>query len=241
MPLTVHFQNKSAYTDTYLWEFGDGSVSNKPNPTYTYYEAGKYKIKLTVTGEGGIDYKSQETEVYVLPNSFFDFAPKFVYVNDESVNFFNLSDHGDIFEWDFGDGTTSSKYNPKHVYREEGVYDVTLKVWTSDDCFDLYELQNAVIVKPTGKVEYPNVFSPLSQIEENREFYPGIIDNVLDYHLMIFNRWGELIFESFDQDIGWDGNYLGKPAKQDVYVWKVEGKYTDGQTFIKMGDVTLLY
>jgi len=102
-------------------------------------------------------------------------------------------------------------------------------------------MQNAVTVKPTGKVVYPNVFSPLSQIEENRVFYPGIIDNVLEYHLMIFNRWGDMVFESFDQDKGWDGYYNGEPAKQDVYVWKVAGKYSDGKNFVKTGDVTLLY
>jgi gliding motility-associated-like protein len=241
MPLTIHFQNKSSYSDSYLWEFGDGSVSNKPNPTYTYYESGTYKIKLTATGPGGTDIHSQVNDVYILPNSYFDLAPRQVYVNDEAVHYFNLSDNGDVFEWDFGDGETTTEFNPTHVYKKEGTYDVTLKVWTSHDCFDLYVMQNAVIVKPTGKVVYPNVFSPLSQIEENRVFYPGIIDNVLEYHLMIFNRWGDMVFESFDQDKGWDGYYNGEPAKQDVYVWKVAGKYSDGKNFVKTGDVTLLY
>jgi len=58
---------------------------------------------------------------------------------------------------------------------------------------------------------------------------------------MIFNRWGELIFESFAQELGWDGIINGKPAKEDVYIWKVEGKYTNGQTFVLTGDVTLLH
>jgi len=58
---------------------------------------------------------------------------------------------------------------------------------------------------------------------------------------MIFNRWGDMVFESFDQDKGWDGYYNGEPAKQDVYVWKVAGKYSDGKNFVKTGDVTLLY
>ena len=70
---------------------------------------------------------------------------------------------------------------------------------------------------------------------------PGIIDHVDEYHLMIFNRWGELIFESFDQETGWDGRYNGKVAKQDVYIWKVTGTYTDGKGFTKTGDVTLMH
>jgi gliding motility-associated-like protein len=90
-------------------------------------------------------------------------------------------------------------------------------------------------------VEFPNAFRPASPIEENREFKPGIIDHVGNYHLMIFNRWGELIFESFDQETGWNGNFKGAPAKQDVYIWIVKGTYSDGKGFTKTGDVTLMY
>ncbi|MFW5657589.1 MAG: PKD domain-containing protein, partial [Bacteroidota bacterium] len=223
------------------WEFGDGSVSNKPNPSYTYYEPGIYKIKLKVMGDGGEDIHSDTTRVFILPNSFFDLAPRFVYVNDEPVNYFNLSDHGDVFEWDFGDGTTSNQFNPEHIYMEEGTYDVTLKVWTENDCFDLYVMENAVVVEPSGEVAFPNVFRPTSPIEENRYFSPGVIDNVEEYHLMIFNRWGELLFESFDPDEPWDGRYQGRTAKQDVYVWKVKGTFSNGKPFVKTGDVTLLH
>jgi len=63
----------------------------------------------------------------------------------------------------------------------------------------------------------------------------------MEYHLLIFNRWGEMVFESFNLSAGWDGLYKGKPAKQDVYMWKVIGKYINGRGFIKTGDVTLLY
>ena len=97
------------------------------------------------------------------------------------------------------------------------------------------------MVKPTGKVYFPNVFSPLAEMPENRIFKPAILDYVEDYHLMIFNRWGELIFESFDQELGWDGFVNGKVAKEDVYIWKVEGKYENGQSFVEKGDVTLLH
>ncbi len=241
MPLTVTFVNTSSYADSYYWDFGDGSVSNKADPTYTYYEPGVYKITLTVEGEGGEDTHSDTSRVFVLPNSYFDLAPRYVYVNDEAVNYFNLSDHGDIFEWDFGDGTTSNQYNPTHVYQEEGTFDVTLKVWTVNDCFDLYVMENAVLVEPFGDIAFPNAFRPLSPIEENRIFSPGIIDNVDEYHLMIFNRWGELLFESTDPDIGWDGYYQGRPAKQDVYVWKVRGTFSSGESFVRTGDVTLLH
>ncbi|MBN2484706.1 MAG: PKD domain-containing protein [Bacteroidales bacterium] len=241
MPHTITLINESSYADSYLWDFGDGSISTAKDPTYTYYQSGIYKIKLTVNGPGGVASFSDTARVHILPNSFFDLAPRHVYVNDQPVHYFNLSDNADVIEWDFGDGSTSAEHNPKHVYKETGTYDVTLKVWTINNCFDLYVMENAVFAQPSGIVEFPNAFRPASPLDENRVFKPGIIDHVDDYHLMIFNRWGELIFESFDQETGWDGYYKGKPAKQDVYIWKVKGTYTDGKGFIKTGNVTLLY
>ena len=157
------------------------------------------------------------------------------------MHFFNLSDNGDIFEWDFGDGATSDVFNPTHMYTQEGTYDITLSVWTKNNCFDLYVMENAVLVQPSGKLIFPNAFRPESPIAENRIFKPGVMDQVDEYHLMIFNRWGELIFESDNRDIGWDGYVNGKMAKQDVYVWKAEGQYTNGQGFTEVGDVTLLH
>ena len=241
MPLSIQFENTSSYSNTFLWEFGDGAVSNKPNPEYTYYEPGTYKIKLTAWGDGGTDSYSTVNNVWVLPNAYFEIAPRYVYVNDQAVHYFNLSDNGDVYLWDFGDGTGSDEMNPTHMYTKEGNYDVTLNVWTENDCYDLYVYKTAVLVEPTGKIVFPNVFRPESPIEENRIFKPGVLDHVEEYHLMIFNRWGELIFECFDQEIGWDGYVNGITAKEDVYIWKVEGKYTSGQTFVQTGDVTLMH
>ena len=240
MPLTIQFENLSSYSKSYLWEFGDGAISNKPNPKYTYYEPGQYKIKLTAKGDGGSDTHNTINDVYILPNAYFNLAPRYVFVDDETVHCFNLSDNSDICEWDFGDGSKSNDFNAKHIYKKEGVYDVTLCVWTENNCFDLYVMENAVIVEPSGKIVYPNVFRPGSRLEENRVFKPAVIDQVDEYHLMIFNRWGELVFECFSKDVAWDGYVKGKLAKQDVYVWKVEGKYSNGKSFVDTGDVTLL-
>ncbi|NJM15876.1 MAG: PKD domain-containing protein [Bacteroidales bacterium] len=210
------------------------------NPSYTYYQSGKYLIKLLAINEAGASSWTDTVNVHLLPNAFFDLAPRVVYLNDEPVHFFNLSSNASRYLWHFGDDERSDEYNPKHLYKQEGDYNVTLEAWTEHNCYDDYELQDAVIVRPSGKIVYPNVFSIQANIEENRQFFPGVLDNVDKYHLTIFNRWGDLVFESHAKDIGWDGYYNGKPAKQDVYIWKVTGTYTNGQTFLKTGDVTLL-
>jgi len=58
--------------------------------------------------------------------------------------------------------------------------------------------------------------------------------------MRIYNRWGELIFESFDIDIGWDGYYRGRLSPQDVYVWKIMLQFGDGTVVQKAGDLTLV-
>ncbi|PLX04710.1 MAG: hypothetical protein C0594_08905 [Marinilabiliales bacterium] len=136
-----------------------------------------------------------------------------------------------------------------HLYTEEGLYDIWLWVWTDEGCRDSVLVEKAVDVRKSGDLVFPNAFTPDPSGSNdgsyeagdytNNVFYPAN-KGIEEYHLQIFNRWGELIFESFDINIGWNGYYRDELCKQDVYVWKVKGKYINGQTFIKAGDVTLV-
>jgi gliding motility-associated-like protein len=240
-PLTINFQNKSVYADSYMWDFGDGDYSNLSDPSHTYNNGGNYTVKLTVTGPGGSDIKSLALEVYIKPHAFFDYSPKTVDTNDQPIQFTNLSDNGNSYHWNFGDGGSSEDTNPTHKYTSEGMYKVTLLVTAEHSCTDTFVKENAISVTAHGKISFPTVFSPNAQLDENKIFLPAIADNIAIYHLMIFNRWGVLVFESFNADAGWDGFYKNKPAKSDVYMWKVVGKYSNGRSFVFSGDVTLLY
>jgi gliding motility-associated-like protein len=95
----------------------------------------------------------------------------------------------------------------------------------------------------------PNAFTPRYNGNNNGYYDLNQIDNSIffpiayfvdEFHMMIFNRWGELVFETFDIKQGWDGMYRGQPAQQDVYVWKIWITFTDGTKLIRVGDVTLL-
>jgi len=67
-------------------------------------------------------------------------------------------------------------------------------------------------------------------------------ENVDEYRLQIFNRWGTLIYESYEYYKGWDGyDESGNLCVQGVYVWKATGIYVDGESFNKVGDVTFLH
>jgi len=252
-PYTVTMTNNSLYADSYVWEFGDGGVSYAENPTYTYMESGTFRITLTVTGPGGVRSFSRLIEVYHTPRAFFQVAPEFVYVDDEKVRCFNLSEGADSYIWEFGDGDTSMVADPFHKYMAEGVYDITLHAYSSNGCYDTYTLSPAVTVEPAGELRFANVFRPnkdgelpgdvgsLNSDQIDMVFFPPVKEQVDEYKLQIFNRAGVLIFQSNAINKGWNGYYKGKLVMQGVYVWYVEGKYANGKPFKKKGDITLLH
>lgn len=249
-PVTIQFIDSSVYVDSYYWEFGDGGVSTLQHPLYTYNIPGTYSPMLTVTGPGGVvsQTKFDSVKVYPYAQAFFQYSPTEVFVPGTPVQFFNLSTADSSF-WDFGDGYTSNYWEPVHYYQDEGVYTVTLIANNEYNCPDTHVVDNAVIAKLGGTIDFPNAFTPDANGSSggvydpnsfsNDVFFP-VFEGVEDYHLMIFNRWGELIFESFDINIGWDGYYRGQLAQSDVYVWKVRARFTNGDEQTKVGELHLI-
>jgi len=169
---------------------------------------------------------------------------------EQPVQLYNLTSNGHIFSWDFGDHNGSGEESPRHLYQATGEYDITLQVWTEHNCYGEMIKHGAVRVTGEGIIKFPNAFRPdpsgpsggyydRDAINPNTVFYP-LNAGVEEYRLDIYNRWGEHLFTSNDIEIGWDGYYQGKIAKQDVYVWKVWGTFINGKTFVEAGDVTLL-
>jgi PKD repeat protein len=253
-PLNISINNTSLNTTTpgttYRWDFGDGGTSTAKNPTYTYFDPGTYRVELTVTGPGGVSSKSMVVNSYPSPKAYFEVTPMLVFVNDEKVRGFNLSQGADSYLWEFGDGDTSKVKDPFHKYMTSGVFDITLWAFSNNGCSDKYILSPGVTVEPAGEIRFASVFSPNKDgpvegppttATMDQFFYPPLQEKVTTYKLQIFNRLGVLIFESRDINVAWNGYYKGKLCSQGVYIWYVEGKYANGQPFKKVGDVTLLH
>ncbi|MFP4093049.1 MAG: PKD domain-containing protein [Cyclobacteriaceae bacterium] len=253
-PLTVQFRNLSRFVEpgTYRWNFGEGEgVSTQENPVYTYYEPGIYTVTLEASNSAGVtktSVKEFSVEVYETPRAAFNLRPQEAFLT-EPVYFVNLSLGGEKYYWDFGDGNTSTEYEPEHVYEETGIYDVTLVVESNKGCTDTLKLESAVIIKNGGKVNVPNAFTPSTSgpggtdaqgpNTKNDVFLP-VFEGVTKYHLMIYNRWGEMLFETFDKSVGWDGYYKGRLCAKDVYVYKLELQMSNGESRTLVGDVTLI-
>jgi len=257
-PLTVDFINKSKYADptTYYWEFGDGvGFSNAENPSFTFYEPGVYSVSLEASNELGIVVR-QEYEMFITvfetPIAQFRVRPSTVYVPDQPVYTANLSYGATQYFWDFGDeegiDDTSTEEEPIYYYTNPGVYDIFLWVANDEGCMDSVIVYKAVTAEPGGNLAAPNVFTPSpdgpnggvpGDVAFNDVFLP-IERGAIEFHMQIFNRWGELLFESWDKNIGWDGYYKGRLAKSDVYIYRLDLKLNDGRRVTRLGDVFLL-
>jgi PKD repeat protein len=251
-PLTVRFRNLSLNGESFLWDFGDKSYSDKVSPEHTYYIPGTYIVNLTVRNYSGESVFKGLITVHQNPLSQFEVYPAVVINNAQVVVFTNYSSYGDKWLWDFGDGDSSTEENPWHKYVAEGVYNVSLNVVSKDGCVDSSVYRSPVVIDyKEGEIRFPNAFrwnrsGPTggywSDSGLSDELFRPFFENVTEYYLQIFNRWGTLIYESKDIYKGWDGYFgNGHLAVQGVYVWKVIGKYADGTYFEKVGDVTFLH
>jgi PGF-pre-PGF domain-containing protein len=133
-PLSVQFTDSSQNTTEWNWDFGDEANSTEQNPTHTYTEAGNYAVNLTVKNENGTNSKTLKiiadeapNDDKVLPVADFKanitsgYAPL-------SVQFTDSSQNATEWNWNFGDGATSTDQNPIHTYYAVGALDVNLTV-----------------------------------------------------------------------------------------------------------------
>ncbi len=247
IPLTVHFTDASTNATSYTWDFGDGTTSTVRSPSHTYQAAGTYLVKLSVPGpDDQVATYSEYITVYKNPDASFTASPQLVYLPDDKVYFINRSTDAETFEWQFGDGGTSTEKNPSYLYTNEGVYTVTLQVWSEHGCAADTTREDYIEARRGGFVVFPNVFAPRedatgssSIFEVNATFRP-VYQDVVTFHLQIYNRWGQLIFETDDINNGWDGRFNGNIAAEGVYVWIAKGKYVSGREFSKSGSVLLV-
>ncbi|GAB5553571.1 MAG: hypothetical protein Sapg2KO_31620 [Saprospiraceae bacterium] len=110
--------------NTWLWNFGNGSLSNLQNPQYQFTDPGIYTVCLTVSNQAGSDSTCLTIDIpFKVPVTSFNYAQ----TNNGNVNFTNLTG-GSVseFSWDFGDGNTSTEESPTHQYLTEATYNVCL-------------------------------------------------------------------------------------------------------------------
>ncbi len=224
-PLTVQFTDQSfSSTGTitsWLWNFGDGDFSTIQNPTHTYIIPGTYNVALTVTNTDGCTTTFTSiipVNVYPLPTADFSISNLPVTTLEPNAQFQDNSISAATWQWNFGDGGTSNLQNPSHVYAgDTGTYNIMLVVSNSYGCFDTVYSELTVYDEFTFFI--PNAFTPNGN--ELNETFGGFGSGIAAYHMLIFDRWGMLIYDTEDLNKPWDGTFKGNKVEQDVYVYKI--------------------
>ena len=235
-PLTVNFTNNSSGSNNCTWTMSDGTVLlGCLTVSNTFEAAGCYDITLTVSSLNNcVSSLTSNDLICVEANPIAEFSPSINIVTEYNgtIDFTNLSSGATQYVWTFGDNSSStSEENPSHDYagQNQNTWLVTLVASTPLGCADT---AYSTIVYQEELIFYvPNTFTPDND-DYNQTFQPVFTAGYdpYDYVLYIFNRWGEVIFESRDSKKGWDGSYGNNGevelVQDGTYTWKLEFKVT---------------
>lgn len=201
----------------------------------------------TVTGYSSFGCSASavaQVIVHQLPVAEFNITQLSLTTTASTTGFDNLSIGADAYSWDFGDFSADSyEFEPEHTYPSEGSgsYTITLTATTLYGCEDTRVKYVHVFQDYT--IYVPNTFTP-DYNGVNEVFKPEMEGfDPYEYTLYIFNRWGDLIFESHNMEIGWDGSFKGQAydSQDGVYTWKIEAGLKDSaDSKIFVGHVSIL-
>ena len=255
-PYDVQFNNTSRHARSYLWEFDDGYTSTDVDPFHSFKTAGIYNVKLTVFGDNMTAIsKTKQVTVHPAPQAGFELRAEQLYVGIP-VNTWNYTKHEtDVwYSWDWGDGSPADTTQaPSHKYLRPGTYDVTLTAcsFTEPECCSTYPILKAITIEDNGDIVLPNIFipNPVGEpsdvippdgVNRNYLFFPNLLNPTKKYQMYIYNRAGILLYKTNDPNKGWNGYYKGRICSEDVYIYRIEGIFENGASFVKIGDITLI-
>ncbi len=242
VPYYAVFDNTSIGGQNFVWNFGDGSaISTDAYPTHLYANPGTYTVHLSATDNltcNPTSDTSMTITVHERPTSSFTYSPTTPKENTP-YEFTNTSTGAINYRWEFGDGDTlltSNTLPVSHIYNTAGSYAVCLIAFNQYGCSDTLCQQVTAIVTPL--VDVPNAFSPNGDGTNDLVYVKGYGINKMTWN--IYNRWGQLVFSSYNLNTGWDGRFKGALQPQDVYGYTLSIEFTDGSKYSKKGDITLL-
>ncbi|HVS98040.1 MAG TPA: PKD domain-containing protein, partial [Puia sp.] len=245
-PYSAVFNNTSLGGVTFAWDFGDPAsgalnASTDVNPVHLYQNPGAYTVTLHEQDPSTCNVVSDTSftiSVSVKPSAAFAYAPSPPVANVPIV-FTNGSEGGVSYKWLFGDGdstVTNSMDTVKHLYNSTDTFPACLLTTNQYGCIDTACQPVAALINPL--LDVPNAFTP-------GRFGANSVLKVMGFGILrmdfrIYNRWGKLVFESDNPNVGWDGNYLGTPQPMDVYAYTLEAEFSNGVHITKKGDITLV-
>jgi len=248
MPIDVSFAEINVPVGSQcFWDFGDGGTSNDcSDVSYVFTQAGCWNVSLEITTPDGCAASYDAVNyicVYDYPSASFTFGPQPATILNPTIAFVNTSSGASTYDWTFdvlGVADSDNAENPDYTFLSEpGTYEVCLSATSNEGCAT--DTCANVVINDELLLYVPNSFTPNGD-GVNDVFLPIVNgEDPLKYDLLIFNRWGELIFEEQHSSQGWDGYHKGVLAQDGVYVWKINCKEVSGRQHHEyIGHVTLM-
>ncbi len=247
-PLTVNFvQDISTHEEgtKYLWTFegvDQDHISTSSSPQHIFSNAGFYDVSLEVTNSLGcksLNMKRGYIQVYPLPEAAFTTTPNSATTVNPVIFFKNNTEGADMCLWYFGDGDSTSAWDITHHYpRVKDNYLATLIASTNYGCVD--SAFKYINVAEEVTFYMPNAFTPDND-NLNDTFKPkfnGVSKE--DYLMIIYDRWGEPIFETADPEEGWDGTINGKYVQPGMYRYLIRFVDVEGDSHEKSGNLNMI-
>jgi gliding motility-associated-like protein len=232
----ITIRNK-ANIDFADWDFGNPAgnqvIMDNFKPGFIYSDPGDYTINLTENYGAEQYVYSKDIRINALPNIILADGVDTLFILE------NSSVQLDAGEWDFYEWSPGGSTERYFDVTDEGLYSVMV---TDSNCC---KNTDSVYVK-YAKISFPTAFNPKSNVISNTEFkIVGEFGGFKSFKLSIFNRWGQLLFETDDPSNGWDGTYKGQESPVGTYVYSAifESYETSVQSSIvvkKRGTITLL-
>lgn len=244
VPYNAVFENTSQAGTDFVWDFGDGNIesNNQATVVHAYTTPGSFAVKLVAVDTSTCNKIDSITVTITLsqkPTASFTWSPLTPQQNIP-YTFTNTSSPDAVrFKWFFGDGDsllTSSRGNFDHQYNTSGTFTALLVAYNANGCPDTARASLVVIVVP--RLDVPNAFTPGAPGSNSVIYVRGFAIGRMKWR--VYNRFGNLVFESNSQSVGWDGKYKGVIQPMDVYAYTLEVEFTDGSRATKKGDITLL-
>lgn len=171
-----------------------------------------------------------------MPKADFEANPWESDVFSSKIRFTDLSYGANTWNWSFGDGATSNIQHPTHIFSDSGTYTVTLNIISKYGCVDA--ITKTIRINPDFAVFIPNAFTP--DADGINDTFGAKGYGINEYSMLIFDRWGELIFESYRYGNNWDGKQKGKEVEVGVYVYKIILKDINMKSHQFIGNVNVI-
>lgn len=243
-PAEISFNNLSSPIDEryeVVWDFGDGGSSEEISPAHVYEQDGLFDVSLSITSPIGCQTDTVFQDlIRVLPGPVadFEFSPESPDAFDPVVTFTDQSSGAWRWNWNFDGLHTSIEQNPAYVFQDTGSYKVVLTVTHPNGCQDTTSRYIDIVPKITFQM--PNAFTPNDDSVNDVFKGEGFLRGVEAFTLKIWSRWGEMVFESDDPDLGWNGRVGSQQAPSGIYLYEVYMNHPRGERLFYKGFVTLV-